>query len=118
MSEVNERSIAKSVAAVTGVRSHIAQHMMYMIYLERLHKIAVDSLNCSTKLHEFELEIPYIGVLHFKSDNESISVDGVDLKPEFISDALSAINKGESKLLNSLNAKFIETLNNTYRELI
>jgi len=116
--DLMEKEIAKSLSTLTGVRDSVAKSFMHTMYLERIHKVACDAMRADSKLHKFQIEIPYIGILHFRYEDGVVSVDHMDYKPRFLVDVTNALNKGESELLNQLNKKFIDQLNKTYEELI
>lgn len=118
LSDATETKLAKSLSSLTDVPLRCTKHFIYLMHLEQLHNLACEAMDSDTKLKKFDLDIPYVGVLHLSLENNDITVDSAEFKRWYVNDVISAITTGESKLLKSLNKRFLDTLTKTYKELL
>lgn len=64
------------------------------------------------------MELPFVGKLILNIDDEELIVKNIKFEEEFKQWLIEAVNEGKSPLAEHMNKKFVQNIQEKYREIL
>lgn len=112
--------ISKELCRLVGLlpSPNSFNHIVYLFTLGLIHKVAEQARNSDKKLDKIEMELPFVGKLILNIDDEELIVKNIKFEEEFKQWLIEAANEGKSPLVEHMNKKFVQNVQEKYREIL
>lgn len=112
------KELSDNLCKVVGMSKLVTMGFVRIISEALVHKVAEQSMESDTKLHDVGIEIPYIGLLSLKLDNNEITDATIELEDEFKDQIVNAVMSGESPLVKHTEDSLINRVKKQYKSLL
>lgn len=115
---IQTRELCNNMSKVFQLSKRITFNFLKCIHKAMIHRIAEDSLDNKLQSDLVSMEIPFIGKLSLRVEDNLVVVDSLELEDEFKSEVLKAVNEGESPLVIAAEESLVKIVNQRYNSLL
>lgn len=117
---IESAKLYKDLEVLTNLTPRQTDGFISIILDVLIHKVAMQAVDASDRISVIEIEIPRIGLLTCLMDKETkeIEVESIALEDEFKNSIASAVNNGDSPLINRTKKALINQIKNRYDSLV